>query len=117
MGLFVYDIFWVFGTSVMVSVATKIDGPIKLLFPKNGLFAAEPEFALLGLGDIVLPGVFLALMLRFDAKLSRGQPVFDKVYFVSTFFAYFAGLVSTIGVMHFFQAAQVFFFCYFLLTI
>jgi minor histocompatibility antigen H13 len=33
-GLFFYDIFWVFGTDVMVTVAKSFDGPIKLLFPK-----------------------------------------------------------------------------------
>eukprot|EP00494_Astrolonche_serrata_P027020 UN27283 len=49
--LFFYDIFWVFGTEVMVTVATKFDGPIKLLFPK--LAGTRPS--LLGLGDIVLP--------------------------------------------------------------
>ena len=32
--LFFYDIFWVYGTDIMVSVAKNIDGPIKLLFPK-----------------------------------------------------------------------------------
>ena len=34
-GLFFYDIFWVFGTEVMVSVAKGVDGPIKLLFPRS----------------------------------------------------------------------------------
>jgi len=28
-GLFVYDIFWVFGTNVMVTVAKSFDAPIK----------------------------------------------------------------------------------------
>ena len=32
-GLFFYDIFWVYGTDVMVSVAKNLDIPIKLLFP------------------------------------------------------------------------------------
>lgn len=31
--LFVYDIFWVYGTDVMVTVAKNLDIPIKLLFP------------------------------------------------------------------------------------
>jgi len=31
-GLFVYDIFWVFGTNVMITVAKSFDAPIKLLF-------------------------------------------------------------------------------------
>ena len=35
-GLFFYDIFWVFGTPVMVSVAKNLDAPIKLLFPRWG---------------------------------------------------------------------------------
>lgn len=63
--LFFYDIFFVFGTDVMLTVAKSIDAPIKLLFPKNWA-ATPPEFSLLGLGDIVLPGVFIALCLRFD---------------------------------------------------
>jgi Signal peptide peptidase len=29
-GLFFYDIFWVFGTDVMVTVAKSFDGPIKV---------------------------------------------------------------------------------------
>ena len=50
-GLFFYDIFWVFGTDVMVTVATSFDAPIKLLFPRE--FATEGEkgkFSMLGLG-------------------------------------------------------------------
>lgn len=34
-GLFFYDIFWVFGTEVMVTVAKSLDGPIKILFPRS----------------------------------------------------------------------------------
>ncbi len=54
-GLFIYDIFWVFGTDVMVTVAKSFDAPVKLLFPKD-LFAQELSFSMLGLGDIVIPG-------------------------------------------------------------
>src|SRR5205823_915050 len=36
-GLFFYDIFWVFGTDVMVTVAKSFDAPIKLLFPQFNL--------------------------------------------------------------------------------
>jgi hypothetical protein len=58
---------------------------------------------MLGLGDIVLPGVFVAMMLRFDAASGhRGSP-----YFYATFIAYMLGLATTIVVMHTFQAAQV----------
>lgn len=70
-GLFVYDVVMVFGTPLMVDVATKLDGPIKLLFPRGG-GGVDPETgktlaSLLGLGDIAIPGIYLALLLRFDA--------------------------------------------------
>ncbi len=77
-GLFFYDIFWVFGgnseysshlagTDVMVTVAKSFDAPIKVVWPKDIMALVQsgilntPEgtkFSLLGLGDIVLPGVF-----------------------------------------------------------
>ncbi|KAL7621524.1 hypothetical protein AAE478_008848 [Parahypoxylon ruwenzoriense] len=59
-GLFLYDIYMVFYTPYMVTVATKLDVPIKLVFegPKKA--------SMLGLGDIVLPGIFIGLALRFD---------------------------------------------------
>lgn len=59
-GLFFYDIFWVFGTDVMVTVAKSFDAPIKVMFPKS-LFVADSGFSMLGLGDIVLPGIFDSL--------------------------------------------------------
>ncbi|XP_020216275.1 signal peptide peptidase [Cajanus cajan] len=98
-GLFVYDIFWVFFTPVMVSVAKSFDAPIKLLFPTSD--SARP-FSMLGLGDIVIPGIFVALALRYD--VSRGK---QPQYFKSAFLGYTFGLVLTIIVMNWFQAAQV----------
>lgn len=103
-GLFFYDIFWVFGTNVMVTVAKSFEAPIKLIFPQdliaNGLNASN--FAMLGLGDIVIPGIFIALLLRFDNSLKRKT----KTYFYVTFIAYFLGLMATILVMHVFKHAQ-----------
>ncbi len=110
-GLFFYDVFWVFGTDVMVTVAKGFDGPIKVLFPRNVLTLLASgnllqskgvPMAMLGLGDIVLPGVFVALCLRFD--LHKGLP---SIYFKRCFTAYVAGLMTTMGVMHVFKAAQV----------
>ncbi|KAG2496809.1 hypothetical protein HYH03_005216 [Edaphochlamys debaryana] len=101
-GLFFYDIFWVFFTPVMVSVAKNFDGPIKLLFPRAGLLEdGKRPFAMLGLGDIVIPGIFVALILRYD--VSRN---FRSHYFRSAFGGYVAGLVATIVIMNVFQAAQ-----------
>lgn len=63
--LFFYDIFFVFGTDVMVTVAKNIDAPIKLQFPRD-LSTTPPQYSILGLGDIVIPGIFMSLCLRFD---------------------------------------------------
>ncbi|KAJ4205621.1 hypothetical protein NW767_003682 [Fusarium falciforme] len=59
-GLFFYDIFMVFYTPYMVTVATKLDVPIKLTFE------TADRKSILGLGDIVIPGMVMALALRFD---------------------------------------------------
>lgn len=87
--LFFYDIYFVFFTPMMVTVATKLDVPIKLLFPRpDGCImpvgAAEGSalmeeylqclaktrtMAMLGLGDIVIPGMMIAFALRFDLYL------------------------------------------------
>jgi len=64
-GLFFYDIFWVYGTDVMITVAKSIDAPIKLMFPYNWE-ELPPKFSMLGLGDIVIPGVYVALCLKYD---------------------------------------------------
>ena len=69
--LFVYDIYFVFFTPVMVTVATQLDIPAKLVFPRPTRPAEDPERALfmLGLGDIILPGMMIGFALRFDLYL------------------------------------------------
>lgn len=62
-GLFFYDIIMVFYTPLMVTVASSLDVPIKLIIPGPG------RGSMLGLGDIVLPGIMVALALRFDLYL------------------------------------------------
>ena len=126
----------VFGTEVMVTVAKNLDGPIKILFPRDSL-EPNPEtgkldLSLLGLGDIVIPGFFLALLLRFDAHNAMTRVAaatsptkpgakeetpafttiagihdsFAKPYFHSALFAYVIGLATTLFVMIQFKAAQ-----------
>ncbi|CAG8590081.1 4748_t:CDS:2, partial [Acaulospora morrowiae] len=115
-GLFFYDIFWVFGTEVMVTVAKSFDAPIKVVWPKR-LFGLQPDealqFTMLGLGDIVIPGIYVALCLRFDHSnyiksnpKARRNSKFPTPYFNNCFAAYILGLATTIVVMHTFKAAQ-----------
>ena len=70
--LFFYDIYFVFFTPLMVTVATKLDVPIKLLFPRPPSPGEDPNaspLAMLGLGDIVIPGMMVGLALRYDLFL------------------------------------------------
>jgi len=138
-GLFFYDIFWVFGSkrvfgaNVMVTVAKKFDGPIKILFPKAQGFRLvsamrelpKREFSMLGLGDIVIPGLFVALLLRWDmrhtaaaAEAARATAadgdaeapppalVGPRPYYNTVLAGYFAGLVATLVALNVFDAAQ-----------
>jgi len=132
-GLFIYDVWWVFGSShafgesVMVSVAKNVAAPIKITWPRaitDFLSTDEKKFAMLGLGDIVMPGIFVALSLRFDYKKAYDKIVksttgpinkktilsptadFPKPYFYTCMASYILGLGTTMAVMHFFKAAQ-----------
>lgn len=88
----------------MVTVARSFEAPIKLVFPQDllekGLEA--DNFAMLGLGDIVIPGIFIALLLRFDISLKKNT----HTYFYTSFAAYIFGLGLTIFIMHIFKHAQ-----------
>jgi len=129
--LFFYDIFFVFGTDVMLTVAKGIDAPIKLMFPTD-YSGEKPKYSILGLGDIVIPGIFCSLCLRYDflknlnikhmegllKKEARGEDVSTVKYLVKTavecdkhFFravniGYFFAIVCTIVVMLFFEHGQ-----------
>ena len=89
------------------------------MVPKEYIYldaSQKLEFSMLGLGDIVVPGLFIALALRFDLyrfhqqnpsiNYTRHMYQFPKPYFMATFAAYVAGLVLTMTVMHVFKHAQ-----------
>lgn len=86
---------------------------------------------MLGLGDIVIPGIFIAFLLRFDHRyikyiikiIDQLKIIFKykciycfffffslkrktNLYFNATFLAYFLGLLTTVFIMHVFKAAQ-----------
>ena len=81
-GLFFYDIYWVFFSEVMMTVATKVDAPIKFLFPASleSMPTRSYPFSVLGLGDIVVPGVMAALARKIDLEGLPG----DKPFIVPT---------------------------------
>jgi len=103
-GLFFYDIFWVYGTDVMLTVAKSFDAPIKLMFPYDWYADPDPKFSMLGLGDIVIPGIFIALCLKYDIdKRIINQIKFinniETPYFNWCFGGYIVGIIATFTAM------------------
>jgi minor histocompatibility antigen H13 len=90
----------------MVKVATNLDVPIKLLWPKSTFFSSSRGFTMLGLGDVVIPGTFVALALRYDHFRSLKSGSFSKPYFHASLAAYSLGLIAAFSAMHIFKAAQ-----------
>ncbi|MDP2434269.1 MAG: hypothetical protein Q8P67_00835, partial [archaeon] len=106
---FLYDIFWVFlssclfGRNVMVTVAVSIPSvPILIAFPR---FLDSHGLSMLGLGDIVLPGIFLSFLYRTDMRLSLG-PFTRSGYFLYSLFGYVCGLEIAFAMLPAFQKAQ-----------
>jgi minor histocompatibility antigen H13 len=64
--LLIYDVFFVYQTDVMTSVAMKIEGPVKLVMNLDGIGSS-----VLGLGDLVIPGIFISVCSRFDVFIKN----------------------------------------------
>lgn len=94
---FFYDIFWVFcsssvfGANVMVTVATQLNVPIKILVPL-WFPQGSSDFTLIGLGDIVLPGLLVAFALRVD-HITLNTPSLFGGYFFYSMCGYCVGLL------------------------
>ena len=64
----------------MVEVATGFDAPIKLLMPHLTVDYPTTNCSLLGLGDIVIPGVYIGFLVRFGRVMTgssaneQGEP-------------------------------------------
>lgn len=130
-GLFFYDIYFVFGTKIMVTVATGLDIPIKISIPRSptiyytdliiDLYEILSDTkhwniptSILGLGDIVIPGAFISLCLRFDLfKYHENNDAsfhhlqnYPKPYFIVSVVSYTVGLVLTVSVLYFYKMGQ-----------
>ncbi|XP_003425799.1 signal peptide peptidase-like 3 [Nasonia vitripennis] len=146
-GLLIYDVFWVFfssyifSTNVMVKVATRpADNPVglvarrlhlggsvareapKLSLPGKLVFPSmhrAGHFSMLGLGDVVMPGLLLCFVLRYDAY-KKSQPLpggceagvppprhLNRItYFHCSLIGYFLGLLTATVSSEVFKAAQ-----------
>ena len=75
----------------MMTVATKVEAPVKFIFtaPPSDT-PRDYEFSVLGLGDVVIPGLFVSLMTKADEVL---QPK-NISYFGVAVAAYAIGLAA-----------------------
>ena len=84
-GLFFYDVYFVFGTDIMMTVATKVEAPVKMLFPASVSTIPDRSYpySVLGLGHIVVPGIMSAFAYRFDCMKTNlvSEPKEDKKKF------------------------------------
>ncbi|GBL52711.1 hypothetical_protein [Candidozyma auris] len=126
--LFAYDIYFVFKSTLMISVATGIDLPVKIVFPRapasllNFKQIGDMSYqqlalpaSMLGLGDIVIPGTFASLCLRFDYHLfyTNNKLPFHKLrsigvpkYFTAAIVAYVAALMATMTAVQIYDCGQ-----------
>ncbi len=91
-----YDVFFVFFSGAMAEVANTVTGPVKLLLPPLG---SRGRLAFIGLGDIMIPGVLIALCLRFDFSRSTAKTKgsnYPRPYFKAAMWGYVAGFLMTI---------------------
>jgi signal peptide peptidase-like protein 3 len=139
LGLVIYDVFWVyfshyiFTTNVMVRVATreaenpltaiakrlnfnqyhapKLSLPGKIVFPS---MQQQGRFSLLGLGDIIMPGLVLCFVLRFESR-KRSNNLYNNdpllfinrlTYFQCSLLGYCAGLITATISSEIFKCAQ-----------
>jgi len=74
-----------------MTVATKVEAPVKFIFPAPPSDTPRDyEFSVLGLGDVVIPGLFVGLMAKADEIL---QPK-NVSYFSVAVVAYALGLAA-----------------------
>ncbi|KAG0054430.1 hypothetical protein BGZ89_002640 [Linnemannia elongata] len=116
-GLCISDAYWTYGSSeILQAVIKQVDIPIKVVFPRLILgwpLGKAYKFASLGLGEIVAPGLFVALCLRYDqhragqrnATLGRSTG-FRKPYFIASLIAYILGLGVHFYVSHTLKTTQ-----------
>ncbi|KAJ1457771.1 signal peptide peptidase-domain-containing protein [Pelagophyceae sp. CCMP2097] len=97
-GLFFYDIFFVFGSDIMVTVARTIDAPVKLVAP-NAPGALNAQ-AILGLGDVAIPALLVGFLARYGAM--RG----DAIWLRNGVAAYAVGLSAAFYANEFIRSGQ-----------
>lgn len=72
----------------MMTVATGLDIPIKLVMPHLTNSFPTSACSLLGLGDILIPGIFISFMARFGTEVAKSE-----IYFYAAIISYTIALL------------------------
>ncbi|CAD8139897.1 unnamed protein product [Paramecium octaurelia] len=99
--MFISPVF--FGTSVMAQVATSIDLPMKFICPPLMKSYNSPlmKCSILGLGDILLPGIVIKYILKFENILNKGHCMY-----ITSIIGYCIGLLICMLSLVIYQQAQ-----------
>ena len=116
MSVFFYDVFWVFfskyffqGKSLMNNAMNQVDLPFKLEVPIFTHYPSHLSYAIIGLGDLCLPGVIISFLYNFEkrkikqiAKLNK----FSIKYYWAALIGYFFGLILSFQSLFIFKTGQ-----------
>lgn len=111
---FFYDIYFVFFTPIMLTVAKKVVIPVKIVWPREFYtfsiwtsYSDTAKFALLGLGDIILPGVYIALVSRIEAQIAATKGLVVRPSLTQACIAAYAvSIIVAMCVLYFSQKGQ-----------
>ena len=67
----------------MVEVATKFDIPAKLLMPRISTDFPTASCSMLGLGDIVVPGVYIGFLIKFGRLITPKTQVYRNASLIA----------------------------------
>ncbi|ETW54235.1 hypothetical protein PFUGPA_04105 [Plasmodium falciparum Palo Alto/Uganda] len=118
--MFLYTFITIYiGSHDSLKQLESFEAPVKLLFPVS----SDPvHYSMLGLGDIIIPGILMSLCLRFDYYLFKNNihkgnlkkmfndisihESFKKYYFYTIIIFYELGLVVTYCMLFYFEHPQ-----------
>lgn len=111
---FFYDIYFVFFTPIMLTVAKKVVIPVKIVWPREFYassiwisYSDTAKFALLGLGDIILPGIYIALVSRMEAQITVTKKLIVKPSLTrACIIAYAISIIIAMCVLYLSQKGQ-----------
>ncbi|KAI8997889.1 signal peptide peptidase-domain-containing protein [Pilobolus umbonatus] len=111
-GMVVYDIVWALRSNYLLDISNTLDNSLtSITWPRSvddhymyhNVSITNRYFTMFGLGDIIIPGIFIAFCLRFDrlqAWKKSNASSFHKPYFKAAMVAYAIGAGASILAVH-----------------